>query len=211
MIKIKVCGMRQVNNIQQLMQLPINYIGFIFYPPSKRCIKNLDKSVLLSIPASIKKVGVFVNPDLKTIINKIENFNLDVLQLHGEEKPDFIEEIKQLYPNIEIIKSFLIDNKKDFDQISDYKEIVNYLLFDTKTSQYGGSGKRFNWKILETYQEDIPFFLSGGIGLEHIKELKKMKHPQLFAFDINSKFEITPALKAVDKVEKFISIFEIDL
>ena len=199
--------MRQVDNIQQLSQLPINYMGFIFYPPSKRFIENLNKNILLSIPASIKKVGVFVNPNLKTVIDKIENFNLEVLQLHGNEQPHFIEEIKKCYPNIEIIKSFLIDTKKDFYQISAYKGIVNYLLFDTKTTQYGGSGKRFDWKILDDYQDDLPFFLSGGIGLEHIEELKNLKHPQLFAFDINSKFEIVPAFKAIDKVKKFSDYF----
>lgn len=201
-MKLKVCGLKHQNNIEELSSLSIDYMGFIFYKKSPRYIDNeIDFDFMKSVPKSIKKVGVFVNENSHSIISSVTNYDLDLIQLHGEESAEFCKELKA---NVKIIKAFQITETFDFRILGSYLDSVDYFLFDTPTENYGGCGQSFNWKILEKYNYSTPFFLSGGINEEHIEELKKIKFPQLMAIDINSKFETEPGLKNIERVKQFI-------
>ena len=201
-MKLKVCGLKHEHNIKDLIQLPIDYIGFIFYKKSPRFVEeNLSFDFVSSIPKYIKKTGVFVNESSSSISDHIAHYNLDMIQLHGNESPELCAELK---PYVKVIKAFQIQDGFDFKQLESYLTVVDYFLFDSATANYGGSGKSFNWQILKNYKYNIPFFLSGGISEEHIEEIKQLNIPQLVAIDINSKFEIEPGLKNTEQVKQFI-------
>lgn len=192
----KVCGLKDPENIKQTAALKPNYMGFIFYPQSKRFVG--EDFLMPSIPSEIKKVGVFVNASAAYIIDKIDQYKLDLIQLHGDEKPDFCEVFNHLIP---VIKAFGIDESFDFKNLEAYKESCTYFLFDTKTAEYGGSGNKFDWKILEKYDKSVPFFLSGGIGLEEIEKVQSSKF-KVHALDVNSKFEIETGIKDIKKLKQ---------
>ncbi len=197
-LKIKICGMRTPSNVLEVAQLPVDYMGFIFYEKSKRCItKNVSTQ-----NKNIQRVGVFVNETLEVIKDKILDHQLDLVQLHGDESPDFCKEINTLY--VDVIKVFSVDDAFDFKKTKPYEPYCDYFLFDTKGKDRGGNGVTFNWSILEKYQGLRPFFLSGGIAPESIDELQNLKHEKLYALDLNSKFEDQPALKNIEKLKKFI-------
>ena len=195
-MNFKVCGLKHPENIKQTAELKPNYMGFIFYPQSKRFVG--EDFIIPAIPSEIKKVGVFVNASATYIIDKIDQYKLDLIQLHGDEKPDFCEVFNHLIP---VIKAFGIDESFDFKKLEAYKECCSYFLFDTKTTEYGGSGKSFDKKILEKYDNSIPFFLSGGLGLEEVEKLVSEKS-KIYAIDVNSKFEIEPGLKDIKKLKQ---------
>lgn len=198
MVAIKVCGMRENENIQQLVELQPNYIGFIFYSKSKRFVqKNFQ---LPELPKDIQKVGVFVNEKKEFIKEKIKQYELDCIQLHGDESADFCKEMKEFST---VIKAFGLDKNFDFNQLKNYQSVCDYFLFDTKTSEYGGSGKSFDWNLLKQVKTEVPFFLSGGISLESISEIKFYldQLPFLYALDVNSRFEIEPGLKNIEKLK----------
>jgi phosphoribosylanthranilate isomerase len=203
-LKIKVCGMKDESNIKELIAVNPDFMGFIFYNNSKRYVnENFDKAILKGIPTKIKKVGVFVNSELDEVKLKKEKYKLDFVQLHGNETPDFC---KNLFDeNISIIKSFGISEEKDFEKINDYKNYCTYFLFDTKTENFGGSGKKFNWKLLANYNFSLPFFISGGIDMEDIEKIKEINNSIFFGVDINSKFEINYGIKDVEKIKLFIN------
>ena len=201
-MKLKVCGLKHEQNIKELMQLPIDYVGFIFYKKSPRFVaENLSFDFLRIIPKHIKKVGVFVNETNYSIFNHIAHYDLDMVQLHGNETPEICAELKT---QVKVMKAFQINDDFDFKQLEKYIPVVDYFLFDSPTVNYGGSGKSFNWQALKKYNYNIPFFLSGGINEEHIEEIKQLNIPQLAAIDINSKFEIEPGLKNTIQVKQFI-------
>ena len=201
-MKLKVCGLKFEENIAGLLQLPINYLGFIFYKKSPRYVgEDLSFDYVRSIPKHIKKVGVFVNEDCTSVFNRIAHYDLDMVQLHGEETPEICRE---LMSHVEIIKAFQIHDDFDFKQLESYLAVVDYFLFDSSSKNYGGSGKSFNWQILKNYTYNIPFFLSGGIGEEHADELKQLNIPQLKTIDLNSKFETEPGLKNTEQIKQFI-------
>lgn len=202
MIKLKVCGMKYQDNIRQLAELEPDFIGFIFYEKSKRYVTNGLDIKSLNIPKSIKKVGVFVNSTIEVINEKVQLYKLDFVQLHGNESVEFCRELKQA--GIKIIKAFQIDEDFDFFVIERYETVCDYFLFDTKTKLYGGSGNKFNWQILEKFNNQKPFFLSGGIDMEDVDEIKKLKNLNIFAIDINSRFEINPGNKDIEKIKEFI-------
>lgn len=193
---LKICGLKDPENIKQVADLKPNYMGFIFYPQSKRFVG--DDFIMPAISPEIKKVGVFVNATASNIIEKIDEHKLDLIQLHGDEKPEFCEVLNHIVP---VIKAFGIDGTFDFKTVELYKNSCNYFLFDTKTKEYGGSGKQFDWTILEKYDSSVPFFLSGGIGLEEIRKISNFKF-QIHSIDVNSKFETEPGLKDLDKLKK---------
>ena len=205
--KIKVCGMRDEENIRQLVKLKPDYIGFIFYPESKRYIgDNFDVKILEKIPAGINRVGVFVNELIENVINMAEIFDLDYVQLHGDEPPEYCCELKEM--NMSVIKAFGLSDNFDFEKIMNYDSCCDYFLFDTQSSQHGGSGTKFNWNLIYNYDFPKPFFLSGGIGLGDIPEIHKIDQTYLYAIDINSRFEIEPGLKDIPAISKFISILK---
>ena len=200
-MRIKVCGMRNPQNIQELSKLTIDFMGLIFYSKSPRFVENLHSDDLNILSRSTERVGVFVNADLDYIMEKVNLYNLDLVQLHGSESVDFCMELNKTMP---IIKAFSISQVSDLEQTEAYKNACDYFLFDTKTPQYGGSGQKFDWKILNEYKGDTSFFLSGGISIEDIDKIKKMKHPKLYGLDLNSKFESEPGLKDIELLKQFI-------
>lgn len=204
-MKIKVCGMKNPENIQALAQLPIDYMGLIFYPKSPRYIKDLDASLLDVLPDTISKVGVFVNEDIESLLNQIYKYKLSVVQLHGSESLEYCLKIKNKFPKLIIIKAFNVSESSDFIKMGQYVDVCDYFLFDTKTSQHGGSGLKFDWNILNEYIGNTPFFLSGGISAEDVEAIRKICHPKLYALDLNSKFELEPGLKNIKLLEQFIN------
>jgi phosphoribosylanthranilate isomerase len=205
MIKLKICGMKYPENIREVALLQPDFMGFIFYPASKRFVDQLDPMLLSQLPENIAKVGVFVNHDLIEVIQTAERFNLDLLQLHGDESVEYLTTLKKqvIDSGVKLMKAFGVDENFDFSQLNEYEAAVDYFLFDTQTSGYGGSGKQFNWGLLKKYTLDTPYFLSGGIDLESLEALRKMEDSRLFAIDVNSKFELEPGNKDIGKLKEF--------
>ena len=201
-MKLKVCGMKYQDNIQEVATLQPDYLGFIFYEQSAR---HFDAHRIPEISNTIKKTGVFVDADLDFVIKKISKHNLKAVQLHGNETPEYCKQLRG--KNIEIIKVFSIKNEFDFSILKSYDDIVNYFLFDTKGKLPGGNGYVFDWTILNNYPSTTPFFLSGGIGLSQIDDINKFQKSEAskycYALDVNSKFEIEPGLKNIEDLKKF--------
>lgn len=199
--KIKVCGMRNAQNVAEVAQLHPAYMGFIFYPKSPRYVSEISAELIKYVPDEIKTTGVFVDEDLAFVKLKIAQHQLKAVQLHGNESPEYCQVLKGR--EVEVIKAFGVGEGFDFTQLNDYKDVIDYFLFDTQTVSHGGSGKTFDWRLLENYELPKPYFLSGGIGLEHVEALKNISDERLYAVDVNSKFEIEPALKDVDLLKAF--------
>jgi len=214
-MKLKVCGMKYLENIQEVAALQPDYLGFIFYEKSKRNFEG----IIPELPKSIKKTGVFVNATLAFVVDKIIKYDLQAVQLHGDENTQYIKELrqtelvsashieisKQVRKEIEIIKVFGIKESFNFEALKPYEAVVDYFLFDTKGKERGGNGITFDWSVLEKYPYAKPFFLSGGIGLEQLKEVQQIRKTKLpiYALDVNSKFEIEPGLKSVENIKEF--------
>ena len=202
---IKVCGLREVDNIRRIEMLDVDWLGFIFYPPSPRFITESSENVEGIGNCKKNTVGVFVNESLEYMLEKGKTFQFDIIQLHGNETPDICAELRQ--NGYLVIKAFSIESSKDFLQMDSYQKCCDYYLFDTKYSGYGGSGARFDWNLLEAYQAETPFLLSGGLSPDCSDELKKLHHPQFAGIDLNSGFELYPAMKDVNKIKNFIQPF----
>jgi phosphoribosylanthranilate isomerase len=201
-IKIKICGMRDARNIVEIGSLATDYMGFIFYKDSPRYVGS-EFQIPTNLPNSVKKVGVFVNESLESILSLVKNHQLDFVQLHGDESVEVCQELK--LAGISIIKVFRVDEEFDFSKTSAYSEVADYFLFDTKGKSYGGNAKKFDWKLLEGYDNKIPFFLSGGIDPENVDDILVLKHLNLHAIDVNSGVELSPGLKNVKKVSEAIN------
>jgi phosphoribosylanthranilate isomerase len=194
--------MRDSDNIRSVLAIQPNYMGFIFYEKSARYVgEDLDAELLQSFPATVKKVGVFVNAHYNLILQTVKKYSLDMVQLHGNEMPDICRVLRSR--GVTVIKAFSIDDNFSFARLNNYKYACDYFLFDTKTDLYGGSGKSFNWEILKKYDNEIPFFLSGGIGPRHVEMLRDLKDLNIQAVDVNSKFELAPGMKDADKLRQF--------
>ncbi len=202
-MKIKICGLKQSENIQEINELQPDFMGFIFYPKSKRWVdlNNISKS-FQKIDDGIKKVGVFVNETTENINQILNGFDFDVIQLHGSESPETVKKLKS--KAYQVIKVFSMKTGFDFSLLQQYQGLCDYFLFDTATPKYGGSGIKFNWDLLKQYNGSTPFLLSGGISINDINEIQNLKHPQFVGVDVNSGFEIEPGLKDIDLLEKFI-------
>lgn len=218
--KLKICGLTKLGQIRELVALKIDFLGFIFYEKSPRYVLNHLNLDEISEIDHQGKVGVFVNENIDKIIEFAEKADLDLIQLHGDESEDFILELRQkLNPEIKIIKVIRVGNqisdfrfqtKKIFDSAQTDNQqptIINYLLFDTDSKAFGGTGKSFDWNILNDIEIPLPYFLSGGISLENFHQLKTINQ-QPFALDINSKFEIEPGIKDLKKIKEFINKFK---
>ncbi|MFV8346923.1 phosphoribosylanthranilate isomerase [Flavobacterium sp. ZB4P13] len=202
-MKLKICGMKYPENILEVGSLLPDYMGFIFWEKSARYFDG----VIPELPKSIKKVGVFVNATQDEILEKIAKYDLQAVQLHGQESVAFCLDLKQVLKDengkqvqIKIIKVFSVDDTFDFEVLKPFEAVCDYFLFDTKGKLPGGNGTIFDWKVLEKYPSNKPFFLSGGIGInemETVKEISKTNLP-LYAIDVNSKFEIEPGLKNIE-------------
>jgi len=198
-MKLKVCGLKDHENILEVLAYKPDYIGFIFYDKSPRYAgKELSADFTQSI-SSAKKVGVFVNESEINILDKVSCFGLDYVQLHGNETPEFC---KQIQKNVPVIKAFGIGDNFDFSSLDAYKDVCTYFLFDSSSKEYGGSGKAFNWNKLKEYTLQKPFFLSGGIDLQNIDDIQNLAIPQLMAVDVNSCFETLPGIKDISKIKE---------
>lgn len=199
-MKIKVCGLKQIQNIKDIAEAGADFAGMIFYDKSPRFVNgSVNFEEVRNV--EIKKVGVFVNENIDSIAQAITKYDLDFIQLHGNESAD---NCKELMPYAKIIKAFGVDGNFDFKKLDAYQDFVEYFLFDTATPKYGGSGNPFDYELLSNYGLNTPFFLSGGISSENIQTLKQLNHKLLYGVDINSRFETSPGLKDVEKVKQFI-------
>jgi phosphoribosylanthranilate isomerase len=202
-VKLKVCGMRDPDNIQQLAALQPDYMGFIFYAPSKRFVGDLDPALIKLLPSGIKPTGVFVDESLDKVIELSNKYQLRAIQLHGAESSDYCFKLKQQNTNIEVIKAFGINQEFNFELLGAYQHVVDYFLFDTQTAAHGGSGRTFDWAVLENYRLQVPYFLSGGIALEHVALIQAISDARLYAVDVNSRFESDPAIKNIEQIMTF--------
>lgn len=200
-LKLKVCGMKYLANIEDVAMLKPDYLGFIFYKSSKRYIDDLSPDFVKGIK-NIKKVGVFVNEEFTNIQKAVTDYDLNLIQLHGNESPAFVERVKKL--DIEVIKAFGISQKFDWEQLISYENLVDYYLFDTKSKDYGGSGESFDWSLLSKYILNVPFFLSGGLSAENIEEARGLNDARLHAIDVNSKFESSAGFKDVQLLKSVL-------
>lgn len=231
---VKVCGMRDAENIREVAQLGVDALGFIFYPQSPRCVKELEygedfvpglarEEADLFIP----RIGVFVNEDFESVVVQALRFSLNAIQLHGDETREYCEDLQQCFQEtfdllnkeaqkknpdakpfdgrIQIIKAISVSSAEDIKKYKDYVGAVDYFLFDTKCKTVGGSGEQFDWSVLDAYDGDVPFILSGGIGPDDAERVKAFDHPMFGGIDINSKFEIEPGIKDVEKLKKFLA------
>jgi len=229
-MNLKVCGMN--HNLEEVAQLQPDYLGFIFWEPSSRYFSG----EIPKLPSSIKKVGVFVDASLEEVIQKVEEYQLNAVQLHGKETAVYCKELKESFlsfraqsrnqgnfnqkevsttldlTTLEIIKVFSIKDDFDFDVLKDYEEVCDYFLFDTKGKLPGGNGYTFDWDVLKKYPSNKPYFLSGGIGLDSEEKLKEFLNSpaskNCFAIDVNSKFETAPGLKNIEDLKIFIESLE---
>ena len=206
-MRLKICGMREAENIRQLLALQPDYMGFIFYEKSSRFVgEELEEELLKSFPFTTRKVGVFVNPTVAYILEMYKKYELDYVQLHGEELPDFCKHLK--HKGVNIIKAFSVDEDFNFGKLQNYKPYCDFFLFDTKGEKRGGNGTSFDWSILNKYDNEKPFFLAGGIDLENVHSALEIKGLKIHSLDVNSKFEISPALKDINKIEELMNIIK---
>jgi len=222
-MKIKVCGMRDKENIESLIALKPDFVGFIFYDKSKRFVTDFPQ---IQFPSETKKVGVFVNESIEEVIGIVEKYQLDFVQLHGNETSEYCENLIRMVTErsrsenitgsvistplnhqVQIIKAFSVDENFDFSNTKPFENYCDYFLFDTKGKDYGGNGIKFNWELLKNYKGETPYFLSGGIGLEDkdglLSFLSREESKYCYAVDVNSGFEIKPGLKNIEKLKEF--------
>lgn len=223
---IKVCGMRDADNIREVSELDIDMMGFIFWKDSPRFVRmisshagiipdyseerlNKNSGKVVDDQHRIKRVGVFVDDMPQTIVTRIYNYELDYVQLHGEESCIMIDNLRRtLEPDIrtgvKIIKTISVSSAEDIEKTKEYEGFVDLFLFDTKCPTMGGSGDKFDWSVLSAYKGNVPFLLSGGIGMDDVDKIKSFQHPQFAGVDVNSCFETEPGVKDVEKLRLFI-------
>ena len=196
--------MRDADNIREVEALGIDYMGFIFWPKSSRYVSEMPAY----LPTKCKRVGVFVDASIGDVMTIAEQYQLDLIQLHGQESSSYITQLRPhlslLNSKISIIKALNIATTADLANAKQYEGIVDYLLFDTKGKSVGGNGEKFDWSVLSAYTGTTPFLLSGGIGPDDAERVKAFNHPKCIGIDLNSKFELSPALKDVNKLQEFI-------
>lgn len=213
-MKIKVCGMRSPENLQEVLALGVDYVGFIFYDQSKRHAEDENLATWLTenddLFADTARVGVFVNAGMDTILNTVHDYHLDYVQLHGSESPGYCRELQLLWSvstlrSARIIKAFSVDADFDFGATNDYADTCSLFVFDTGGQKtHGGTGVKWDWQKLAEYQGATPFLLSGGIGPEDARRVQLIDHPQMVGVDLNSRFEVAPGLKNVADLRDFV-------
>lgn len=202
---VKVCGMREVENIRDVEQLGIDMMGFIFWPKSGRYVSQRPAY----LPTKCKRVGVFVDEKPETIKKMADEYALDFIQLHGHEPTAQISHLSSLISHIPIIKAFNIAISNDLESTKPYEGYVDFFLFDAKGRSVGGNGEKFDWRVLESYDGDTPFLLSGGLGPDDAETIKttltsKLSSLNCIGIDLNSRFELSPAFKDINKLKEFI-------
>ncbi len=226
---VKVCGMTDAKNIKDVAALGVDMMGFIFYPKSPRCFKETEDEAFVfprtEVDKDVKRVGVFVNDTFENIELQTIRLGLDAVQFHGNENPDFCKDFQEMHEEFvftqlkpwfeeqgievktkpfKLIKAISVSTAEDIQKYKEYVGAVDLFLFDTKCKTVGGSGQQFDWQVLEQYDGDVPFLLSGGIGPQDAEKVKNFHHPKCIGIDLNSKFEIEPGLKDVEKLKTFL-------
>lgn len=198
---IKVCGMREAENIRQVDELGVTLMGFIFWSGSSRYVSECPTY----LPQKARRVGVFVDADIAYVSDISSRFGLDFVQLHGRESAAYLTALRQVLPaSVKLIKACSIASVADLPSDNAAAAIPDLYLFDTKALLPGGTGKQFDWSVLSAYEGNTPFLLSGGIGSDDVARLQHFHHPQCIGIDLNSRFELSPALKDVNLLRKFI-------
>ena len=200
---IKICGMREPDNIRDISQIGVNWMGMIFWPRSSRYVADL--SAANAIPCGIERIGVFVDQPNDHIVGIVTKCHLNVVQLHGRESKESIADLRRQLPKgVRLMKAISISSAEDIGKAADYADVADYLLFDTKCQTVGGSGRQFDWSLIDNYQGPLPFLLSGGIGPDDVEAVSQFHHPRMIGIDLNSRFESAPAYKNVEKLSAFI-------
>ena len=208
--------MRDADNIRDISALGVDMIGLIFYPPSPRYVQQFSSGAGIipdyapDMGKTPLRVGVFVDDMPQNIVTRVYNYKLDYIQLHGNEPRETLENLRativpDINPNIKIIKAISVSSAEDIKKYKEYVGAADLFLFDTKCKTVGGSGEQFDWQVLQAYDGDVPFLLSGGIGPDDAERIKNFHHPKCIGIDLNSKFEIEPALKDVEKLKQFLA------
>lgn len=207
--------MRDADNIRDISALGVDMIGLIFYPPSPRYVQQFSSGAGIipdyapDMGKTPLRVGVFVDDMPQNIVTRVYNYKLDYIQLHGNEPRETLENLRatidpDIKPNIKIIKAISVSSAEDIKKYKEYVGAADLFLFDTKCKTVGGSGEQFDWQVLQAYDGDVPFLLSGGIGPDDVERIRNFHHPKCIGIDLNSKFEIEPALKDVEKLKQFL-------
>ncbi len=207
--------MRDADNIRDISALGVDMIGLIFYPPSPRYVQQFSSGAGIipdyapDMGKTPLRVGVFVDEMPQNIVTRVYNYKLDYIQLHGNEPRETLENLRttidpDIKPKIKIIKAISVSSAEDIKKYKEYVGAADLFLFDTKCKTVGGSGEQFDWQVLQAYDGDVPFLLSGGIGPDDAERVKNFHHPKCIGIDLNSKFEIEPALKDVEKLKQFL-------
>lgn len=207
--------MRDADNIRDISALGVDMIGLIFYPPSPRYVQQFSSGAGIipdyapDMGKTPLRVGVFVDDMPQNIVTRVYNYKLDYIQLHGNEPRETLENLRatidpDIKPNIKIIKAISVSSVEDINKYKEYVGAADLFLFDTKCKTVGGSGEQFDWQVLQAYDGDVPFLLSGGIGPDDAERVRNFHHPKCIGIDLNSKFEIEPALKDVEKLKQFL-------
>jgi Phosphoribosylanthranilate isomerase len=199
---VKVCGMREAQNIREVEALGIDLMGFIFFEKSPRAVREVPSY----LPARAARVGVFVDSTTSAILDQAARWGLEYAQLHGHESPFQCTELRSR--GLKVIKAFSIAGAQDLSRTEEYSQSCDFFLFDTKCESVGGSGKSFDWSLLQAYPGPVPFLLSGGIGPESAEALKAFSHPYLAGFDLNSRFETAPGVKNAEALQKFLETID---
>lgn len=202
-MKLKVCGLNNKENIETIVSVKPDFVGFIFYGPSKRYVfrNKLTADFLKEIPETVKKVGVFVDASFQEITETFNKYKLDYIQLHGNEDKAFCEQL--FLKNIPLIKAFQVNDTFNFKELEAYQPFCDFFLFDAKGKLPGGNGIKFSWELLKNYSLQVPFFLSGGIRPDDVELIQSFHHEKLYGVDINSGFEQEPGIKNVNQIEIF--------
>ena len=207
--------MRDADNIRDISALGVDMIGLIFYPPSPRYVQQFSSGAGIipdyapDMGKTPLRVGVFVDDMPQNIVTRVYNYKLDYIQLHGNEPRETLENLRatidpDIKPKIKIIKAISVSSAEDIKKYKEYVGAADLFLFDTKCKTVGGSGEQFDWQVLQAYDGDVPFLLSGGIGPDDAERIKNFHHPKCIGIHLNSKFEIEPALKDVEKLKQFL-------
>ena len=204
-VKLKICGMREKDNILQIAALHPDYMGFIFYEKSPRYVGE-EFEIPAGFSSEIEKVGVFVNASNEVMVVKAKRYGLDYLQLHGHESVEQVAALKQL--GLKVIKVFSVDENFDFTATIPYQDHVSFFLFDTKGKYYGGNATVFDWRCLQRYNQQVPFFLSGGLSPENVTGISDLQGMNIHALDVNSGVELSPGLKDADKINSLKKVLE---
>lgn len=199
---IKICGMRYPENIDEIAPLTPMMMGFIFYPGSPRDATGIDESVVRNLPSYIRPVAVTVNRSFDEIMELCNKYGFKIVQLHGDESPELCQRLKDA--GLIVFKAVAVGDSVDKSMLESYQKSVDLFLFDTKSDKRGGSGKKFSWDLLDSYDLDVPYLLSGGISPDDVDAIVKAMRPGMAGIDINSRFEDAPGHKDLGKLINFI-------